>query len=173
LDEIMKKLYRSRRDSKLFGLCGGLADTLNVDATLLRLVVIITAVFSGGFPVIVLYVIASMVIPKEPGFDNGFATPHMGYGGHTHTSYTPPFTTPPAAGTAQQTPRQPVKDELDEMMKDVEQKALRKELEELRAKLAELERSRPAANEYHKETGHVEDKPQTPGNPANPTKGDE
>ena len=44
----MKKLYRSRRDKKLFGLCGGLAEMLNVDATLLRILLIVITVFSSG-----------------------------------------------------------------------------------------------------------------------------
>ena len=30
----MNKIYRSRTDKKLFGLCGGLAEAMNVDATL-------------------------------------------------------------------------------------------------------------------------------------------
>jgi phage shock protein C len=121
----MRKLYRSRRDSKLFGLCGGLAEMLNIDATLLRLVVVVTAFFSGG-TVIPLYIVACLVIPKEPVFDSSFMQPP-----------TPPYVnrnTPPAR-TAEPSP-----DPIDEMMKDIEKKAMQKEMDDLKAKLAKYEK---------------------------------
>ncbi len=62
----MTKLYRSRTDRKITGLCGGLAETLGFDATLLRLLVVITTLFSGGV-VIGIYVLAALVIPSELG----------------------------------------------------------------------------------------------------------
>ena len=49
MEIVMKKLYRSRRDKKLFGLCGGLAEMLNVDATLLR--ILLTS--SPSFPAVI------------------------------------------------------------------------------------------------------------------------
>ncbi|MFB9277063.1 PspC domain-containing protein [Cohnella cellulosilytica] len=61
----MRKLYRSTRDRKLFGVCGGLADFLGVDATLLRILLIVVAVFSAG-SVVLVYIIAGFVIPREP-----------------------------------------------------------------------------------------------------------
>jgi phage shock protein C len=133
----MNTLYRSQRDKKLFGLCGGLAETLNVDATLLRLIVVITAFFSGG-AVILLYIIACLVIPKEPTL-----TPPYAYG------TTPPSGFPypnqqehyQAGGNAPQGAQTPAAESnLDEMMKDIEKKALWKEIEELRAKVAKYEK---------------------------------
>jgi len=75
----MRKLYRSTRDRKLFGVCGGLADYLGVDATLLRILLIIVAVFSAG-SVILVYVIAGFVIPREhdPRFGGFGAGPYGG-----------------------------------------------------------------------------------------------
>lgn len=69
----MKKLYRSVTDSKLTGLCGGLARWLNLDTTIVRLVVAAAAVFSFG-TVLALYVVASLIVPKESysGFTDGF-----------------------------------------------------------------------------------------------------
>ncbi|WP_438494958.1 PspC domain-containing protein [Paenibacillus sp. IHBB 3054] len=61
----MTKLFRSERDKKLTGLCGGLARTLNIDATLVRLLVAVTAVFSFG-TVALIYIVASLIVPKEP-----------------------------------------------------------------------------------------------------------
>jgi phage shock protein C len=67
----MRKLYRSSRDRKLFGVCGGLAEYLAVDATLLRILLIVVAVFSAG-SVILVYIIAGFVIPREPQYGNSF-----------------------------------------------------------------------------------------------------
>lgn len=61
----MKKLYRSQSDKKISGLCGGLADWLGFDATILRLIALVAALFSFG-SVIVFYLIASIIVPKAP-----------------------------------------------------------------------------------------------------------
>ncbi|GIP31067.1 PspC domain-containing protein [Paenibacillus sp. J2TS4] len=128
----MKKLYRSRKDSKLFGLCGGLAEMLNVDSTLVRLVVVVTAVFSSG-TLILLYFIASMIVPKEPDYGPSFEIP----GGHSSSyGYKGPF----AESAPKYEPAQPKSPDLDEMMKDIEKKALQKEIEELKAKVAKYEK---------------------------------
>jgi phage shock protein PspC (stress-responsive transcriptional regulator) len=157
--ESLKKLYRSRRDAKLFGLCGGLAEMMNVDSTLIRLVLVVAAFFSGG-TVIPLYIIASIIIPKEPlyydpafhrgyfpggpgpghGGPGGYSGVHTdsgyhGYGGHGATYAGGPYGTRPA-GVAGEGASQ-----LDEMMKDIEKKAMQKEIEELRARLAQLEKA--------------------------------
>lgn len=152
------KLYRSRRDSKLFGLCGGLAEMMNVDPTLLRLVVVVAAFFSGGV-VIPIYIIASLVIPKEPiindPFMNGFTGPGgpRGFGRPTgdHSSVGGPYTNHHAGAGMNPTHNRSSMNQtnslgsmgspsqLDEMMKDIEKKAMKKEIEELRAKLAKLE----------------------------------
>ncbi|MFB9325937.1 PspC domain-containing protein [Paenibacillus aurantiacus] len=61
----MKRLFRSRTDSKLAGVCGGFAQYLGFDATILRLALIVTALFSFG-SVLLVYALAAVVIPKEP-----------------------------------------------------------------------------------------------------------
>ncbi|MDF2937859.1 MAG: hypothetical protein K0Q90_3232 [Paenibacillaceae bacterium] len=153
----MTKLYRSRRDSKLTGLCGGLAELLNVDSTILRLVVVITTFFSGG-TVIPIYIIASLVIPKEPGFNtppvyppgggqgfygNTYGGPYQG-GAYQSGPARPqdPYHTGPAhaARPSASQQAQPASSSIDEMMKDVEKKAMWKEIEELRAKVAKYEK---------------------------------
>jgi len=145
----MNKLYRSRRDRKLFGLCGGLSDYLNVDPTLLRLVVVVTTFFSAG-TVVPIYVIASVVIPKEPNMDiPPVYPPHGGYGaGYPYNGAPTGAGFGGAAYAGGQRPvhqagpvnTQPNASHLDEMMKDIEKKALYKELEELRAKVAKYEK---------------------------------
>lgn len=139
----MRKLYRSRTDSKLFGLCGGLAEYLNVDPTLLRVILVITAVFSGG-TVIALYLIASLIIPKEPLLGgptdfNSYTThtnPDSGYG--TYGSYYTGGANP--GRPPEQPPAPSAASGIDELMKDVEKKALLKEIEELKSKLAKFEK---------------------------------
>ncbi|MCQ6562422.1 PspC domain-containing protein [Paenibacillus mendelii] len=64
----MNKLYRSRTDSKLTGLCGGLAAYFGIDSTIVRLAMVIGGVFSLG-TVLMIYIIAAIVIPKEPGIE--------------------------------------------------------------------------------------------------------
>jgi phage shock protein C len=61
-----KKLYLSNDDKKIAGVCGGLGKYYNVDSTIIRLVWIIFAILTGFFPGILVYLIAALVIPKEP-----------------------------------------------------------------------------------------------------------
>jgi len=65
----MKKLYKSIHDRKLSGVCGGIAEYLNVDATMVRLIVILLAVFTAGMPVIIGYIVAAVIIPYAPGYE--------------------------------------------------------------------------------------------------------
>lgn len=59
-----KKLYLSGDNKKLFGVCGGLAEYLGVDATIIRLIWAIFAFAYGAG--IVAYFIAALVMPKRP-----------------------------------------------------------------------------------------------------------
>jgi phage shock protein C len=59
-----RKLYRSRTDEKIAGVCGGLAEHLDVDSTIVRLVWAAAALFIGWG--ILAYIIAWIVIPREP-----------------------------------------------------------------------------------------------------------
>ena len=59
-----KKLYRSRTDKKVCGVCGGLAKYLNMDVSIMRLIVILLILFAGGG--LIAYIICALVIPEEP-----------------------------------------------------------------------------------------------------------
>jgi phage shock protein PspC (stress-responsive transcriptional regulator) len=63
-----KKAYRSKRDCKIAGVCGGLAEYFNIDSTLLRIAIILLA-FYGGVGLI-LYLIAWLLIPPNPEEDS-------------------------------------------------------------------------------------------------------
>jgi phage shock protein C len=60
-----KKLYRSN-DRILAGVLAGFAEYIQTDATLVRLIFVLLAIFSAGFPGLLVYVVAWIVIPKKP-----------------------------------------------------------------------------------------------------------
>ncbi|WP_336789496.1 PspC domain-containing protein [Paenibacillus sp. MMO-177] len=159
---VLKKLYRSTRDKKLFGLCGGLAEMINVDATLIRILLIVVTIFTSGFAIPV-YIIAGLIVPKEPTFYNGHGFGPGGFGGGYGgsgygngynggqggqggfgSSFGGPYKNPPQGqwdNFSQGRPgQQTSSSQFDSMMDDLEKKALRKEIEELRAKLAKYEK---------------------------------
>ena len=62
----MKKLYRSKNNRMLFGVCGGIAEYFNVDPVIVRLIWAFFTLGSGLFPGIITYAIAWLIIPDEP-----------------------------------------------------------------------------------------------------------
>jgi len=60
-----KKLYRSTTDRRIAGVCGGLAEYLGIDPTVVRLVFIAMLLF-GVFPIIFIYLIMWAVVPETP-----------------------------------------------------------------------------------------------------------
>ena len=58
------RLYRSRTDRKLAGVCGGLAQYLNTDATLIRVLFVVLALLGG--PGLVIYLLMWILVPEEP-----------------------------------------------------------------------------------------------------------
>jgi len=58
-----KKLYLSKNDKKLAGVCGGIGEFFEVDPTLIRLAWALFALTGAG---VVAYVIAAVVIPDRP-----------------------------------------------------------------------------------------------------------
>ncbi|MDD3631503.1 MAG: PspC domain-containing protein [Atribacterota bacterium] len=59
-----KKIYRSKKDSIIGGVCGGIAEYFGIDSTLVRLLAILI-VFVGGAGLIA-YIIAWIIIPQNP-----------------------------------------------------------------------------------------------------------
>jgi phage shock protein C len=60
-----KKLYRSRTDRMISGVCGGLGKYLGIDPTLIRLVFVLLLLFGVGSGLI-LYIILMFIVPEEP-----------------------------------------------------------------------------------------------------------
>jgi phage shock protein C len=149
----MTRLYRSRSDRYITGLCGGLSDTFGIDSTWIRLLLVITAFFSGGV-VIPLYFIGFEGAPAGATNWNGQAGPQWGqqqwgneWNGKKHgcgfrkhnrndrRQYDGEYQ------NSQGNDQGKAGDNLDEMMKDIEKKAMWKEIEELRAKVAQYEKN--------------------------------
>ena len=60
----VKKLYRSKEDRIIAGVCGGMAEYLNVDPVWIRLVAVLL-VFAHGIGILI-YILAWILIPPNP-----------------------------------------------------------------------------------------------------------
>ena len=59
-----KRLYRSRSDRMIWGVCGGLAKYFDIDPTIVRVIAVLLLPVSGG-AAIVAYIIMAIVVPLE------------------------------------------------------------------------------------------------------------
>jgi phage shock protein C len=59
-----RKLYRSRSNRQVAGVCGGLAQYFGIDVTLIRVLFVVLAVLGGSG--IVLYLALWIIVPREP-----------------------------------------------------------------------------------------------------------
>ena len=60
-----KRLYRSREERMISGVCGGIAEYFEVDPTIIRLAFVLLALAGGGSGFIA-YIILAVVIPEKP-----------------------------------------------------------------------------------------------------------
>lgn len=60
-----KKLYRSEREKMLGGVCGGLAEYLDIDVNIMRLLFIAAGLLTVLFPMVIFYIIAWIIVPVE------------------------------------------------------------------------------------------------------------
>ncbi|HEY6708275.1 MAG TPA: PspC domain-containing protein [Actinomycetota bacterium] len=60
----VRKLYRSRTNRQVAGVCGGLAEHFNMDATLIRVLFVVLAVLGGSG--IIIYIAMWIIVPQEP-----------------------------------------------------------------------------------------------------------
>ena len=63
---VQKRLMRSSVDSKIAGVCGGIAEYMDVDSTVVRLVWVLVSFFTGIVPGVVAYLVAWLVMPQAP-----------------------------------------------------------------------------------------------------------
>ncbi len=61
----MKKLYRSNTSKIITGVCGGLANYLNINPKIVR-VLFLAGLFFGIFPAIIVYTALAIIINPDP-----------------------------------------------------------------------------------------------------------
>ncbi len=59
-------LHRSRTNSIIGGVCGGIAEWLGWDPTLVRLLYVLVSLLSAAFPGILVYILLWILAPKAP-----------------------------------------------------------------------------------------------------------
>ncbi len=60
-----KKLYRSRKQRMIAGVCGGLGEYFGVDPTVMRVLFVVATVLGFGSSILI-YLILLIVVPEEP-----------------------------------------------------------------------------------------------------------
>ncbi|MFO7322041.1 MAG: PspC domain-containing protein [Chloroflexota bacterium] len=72
---MQKRLYRSRTDRMIAGVCGGIGEYFGIDPTVVRLAAVLLAMAGG--PGLLLYIILAVIIPEEPvGYEKPKNEPH-------------------------------------------------------------------------------------------------
>jgi len=61
-----KKLYMSESDKKIFGVCGGIGQTYDIDSSVGRLAVVFLCITTGILPGVITYLVSWFIVPKEP-----------------------------------------------------------------------------------------------------------
>lgn len=59
----MERLHKSAINRMVAGVLGGFAERYGIDATVLRIIFAVLAVVTVGFPMVVLYAIAALIMP--------------------------------------------------------------------------------------------------------------
>jgi phage shock protein C len=59
-----KKLYRSRANKMIGGVCAGLGDFFELDPTLIRLAAVVLVLAAGAG--VLAYIVAWIIVPQEP-----------------------------------------------------------------------------------------------------------
>jgi phage shock protein PspC (stress-responsive transcriptional regulator) len=58
-------MHRSRRNKMIAGVCGGLAEALGWDPTMVRLLYVLVSILSAAFPGILVYIVLWVVVPES------------------------------------------------------------------------------------------------------------
>ncbi len=89
-----KRLYRSRSDRMVSGVLSGFATYIGMEPTLLRIVYVVLAIVTGFGPALLLYIIATVIVPEEP-LAAPPAAPQWPTGGQEYVQQPPPAPQPP------------------------------------------------------------------------------
>ena len=59
-------LYRSRRTKMIAGVCGGIAEWLGWDPTLVRILFVLVSILSAAVPGFLVYILLWVLMPENP-----------------------------------------------------------------------------------------------------------
>ncbi len=59
----MRQLHLSRKNRKIFGVCGGIGETYDIDPNMIRLLAIFLGLATGLVPLLVTYIAARLLLP--------------------------------------------------------------------------------------------------------------
>jgi phage shock protein C len=65
MPEAKQRLHRSRSNKMIAGVCGGLAEWLGWDPTLVRILYVVVSIASVAFPGILVYLVLWLVMPER------------------------------------------------------------------------------------------------------------
>jgi phage shock protein C len=61
----MSKLHISKTNKKILGVCGGIAETYDIDPTLVRLGAVVLCLLTGIVPIVIAYIVGSFIMPED------------------------------------------------------------------------------------------------------------
>lgn len=62
----MRRVYRSRTDKSIFGVCGGTGEAYNIDPNIIRILVVFLGLATGLIPMVITYIVARLIMPSAP-----------------------------------------------------------------------------------------------------------
>jgi len=65
----MKRVYLSNTEKKIAGVCGGFAETLGIDPTLIRLLFVAVLLSPLVSTAALFYLLCWLIIPRDPGYN--------------------------------------------------------------------------------------------------------
>lgn len=60
----MKRIYRSKKEKIIAGVCGGIAEYFEIDPVIVRLVFV--ALILASFSSLIFYIVAWVIVPENP-----------------------------------------------------------------------------------------------------------
>jgi len=62
----MKKLYLTKKNSKILGVCGSIGETYDLDPAMVRIIAVFLCLSTGILPLLLTYFVAWIIMPKAP-----------------------------------------------------------------------------------------------------------
>lgn len=61
----MRRLHRSSKNAMIAGIFGGIAESYDIDPSIVRLIAVFLCLVTGIVPLVFTYIVAWIIIPKE------------------------------------------------------------------------------------------------------------